>query len=116
MAQVFPAYRKWAQAVWHDLDRPLPSGPYPTDSLTYRSKSIVEYTTPRHTEGLGTHSTWLRRSDLPITGAAILISDSPGIGDAPDVLLLAVRLPPELASLAPVIVRFVERNTSNIQK
>jgi len=108
-ARVFPAYRKWGKRVLEDFDMPVPSGPYPTDALTYRNKSVVEYKTPAQTKGLGTQSTWLRINDLPIAGAAILIYNSPVIGDAPDVLLLSVRLPHDLARLTPVIVRDLER-------
>jgi hypothetical protein len=107
-ARVFPAYRGWAKGVLEGIGLPVASGPYSTDALAYRSKSVVEFKTPAQTEGLGTQSTWLKKNDLPIAGAAILIEDSPGIGDAPDVLLLAVRLPHDLARLTPIIVRHVE--------
>jgi len=116
IARAFPAYRALAQATLRNLDGPVPAGPYPTDHLTYKNESVLEYETPPETEGLGTDSTWLRKSDLPISGAAILIADSPGSGRVPDVLLLAVRLPPELAALAPVIVRQVERDARDRRK
>jgi hypothetical protein len=78
--------------------------------MTFRSKSVVEFKTPARTGGLGTDSTWLRANELPIAGVAILISNSPGIGDAPGVLLLSARLPAELAGLTPAIVRYAERH------
>ena len=46
MARVFPAYRALARRVWEAIDYPLPSRPYPHDTLTYRSQRIVEFRTP----------------------------------------------------------------------
>jgi len=103
IARVFPAYRAFAVRVWKDIDLPFPSGPYPNDILAYKNKTVVEYNTPARKEGLGTRFSWLKKNDTPVAGAAILI------GDPPDVLLLSVRLPPDLARLTPVIVRDVER-------
>jgi hypothetical protein len=105
IARVFPAYRALAIRNMEGIDLPIPSGPYPADTLKYRSKTVVEYNTPPHREGLGTHS-WLKKNAAPIAGAAILI------GDRPDLLLLSVRLPRELARLTPVIVRHVEREAA----
>ena len=93
MARVFPGYRAFASRVWEGIDLPFPPGPYPNDILTHRSKTVVEYNTPAQTEGLGTHFSWLKKNDTPVTGAAILL------GDPPDLLLLSVRLPPEVARL-----------------
>lgn len=44
IARVFPAYQWFARQVW-DLDYPLPSGPYPKDTLTYRGNAVVEFRT-----------------------------------------------------------------------
>ncbi len=111
IARVFPAYRQFARQVWEDLDSPLPSGPYPKDTLTYRSSTVVEYRTPARTEGLGNFHSWLGQCDLPIAGAAILLIDSPHpTGNVPHLLLLSVRFPRDLARLAPTIVRYVERD------
>jgi hypothetical protein len=108
IARVFPAYRSFALRVW-DLDSPLPSGPYPKDILTSRGKAVVEYRTPAGTEGLGNFDSWLGKNALPIAGAAILLSDSThSVGDIPHLLLLSVRLPPDLARLTPAIVSYVE--------
>ncbi len=106
MARVFPEYRTLAIGVLKSMDLPASYGPYPKDTLRYRSKTVVEYSTPAQTEGLATHS-WLKKSGLPIAGVAILI------GDPPDLLLVSVRLPPHLAQLTPVIVRQIERDTIN---
>ncbi|HEY1207048.1 MAG TPA: hypothetical protein VGF05_20350 [Bryobacteraceae bacterium] len=106
MARVFPAYRALARRVWEGIDAPLPSRPYPHDTLTYRSQTIVEFKTPARTEGLGTYESWLGESDIPTAGVAILA------GDPPDLVLLSVRLPRDLAPLTPVIVDFVERDST----
>ncbi len=108
MARVFPAYRAFARQVWErDLDVPLPSRPYPYDTLTYRSQRMVEFKTPARKEGLGTHESSLGKSDLPVAGVAILV------GDPPDLVLLSVRLPRDLARLTPVIISFVERDSAD---
>src|SRR5579884_1412623 len=52
IARVFPTYKSFARRVWRDLDSPLPSGPYPKDTLVYRGKMVVNYRTPARTEGL----------------------------------------------------------------
>lgn len=81
-------------------------GPFPRDTLAYKSKSIVEYTTPAQTDGLGTYSA-LKKGGSPIAGVAILT------GKAPDVLFLAVRLPAALNGLTPVIVGQAERDAAH---
>jgi hypothetical protein len=107
MARVFPAYRAFARRVWNGIDAPLPSAPYPKDTLKYRSKTVVEYNTPAQTDGLGNFYSWVKKSDTPIAGVAILI------GDPPDhLVLLSVRLPRDLARLTPVIIRDVERGAA----
>jgi hypothetical protein len=112
IARVFPAYRSFARRVW-DLDSSLPSGPYPKDTLTYRGNAVVEYRTPPQTEGLGTFTSLLGKNDLPIAGAAILLIDpSSPVGDIPHLMLLSVRFPPDLARLAPVIIRYAEREAA----
>ena len=110
IARVFPAYRSHAVAILKDFDFPLALRPFPTDVLTYRSKTVVEYTTPARADGLGTMNSWLKRNDSPISGVAILI------GNPPDMLLLSVRLPPEVAPLKPAIVRGVERSAAEYRR
>jgi len=78
-------------------------GPFPKDVLSYKSNRLVEYKTPAQTEGLGTHL-WIKQNGSPIGGVAMLV------GKAPDLLLLSVRLPPELNGLTAVIIRQVERD------
>ena len=104
IARVFPAHKAFAtHVVEQGLGGPFKFGPYPKDALTYRSDRGVEYKTPAQTDGLGTHS-WLKKNGNPIEGVAMLI------GQTPDLVLLSVRLPPELNGLASVIVHQVERD------
>ena len=112
MARVFPSYRAFATRFMKRMDVPIPSGPYPKDTLRYRSKTIVEYNTPAQTEGLGSFDSWLGKSDHPITGAAMIVGDPPNVRNGPDLVLLSVRFPPELAGLIPVIVGQFERNAA----
>jgi hypothetical protein len=108
VARVFPVYKAFVTGVRTKFDEPAGAytfGPYPEDTLTYKSNRVVEYTTPPQTEGLGTQSR-LSRNGSPIAGVAMLI------GDAPDLLLLAVRLPGNLRGLTPAIVHQVERDAA----
>lgn len=106
IARVFPAHRAFVRNVLQgDPDiASFPSGPYPKDRLTYKSKEIVEYQTPAQTEGLGTVSRLEKNTD-PVRGVAILT------GSAPDLVFVAVRLPRELNDLLPSIIQRVERET-----
>jgi hypothetical protein len=72
-------------------------GPWPQDTLTRRSPTLVEYATPANTAGAGTASLLLP-GDQPIKGFVALV------GDAPNVAQFAVRLPPDMADLAAVII------------
>ena len=54
----------------------------------------------------GVCKSWLKVNDRPIQGVAMLT------GDRPDVLHLAVRLPDNLAALAPAILRQFESDAS----
>jgi cell division inhibitor SulA len=85
------------------LEGPFKFGPYPKDVLSYKNNRVVEYITPAQTDGLGTHS-WLKKSGSPIEGVAMLV------GETPDLVLLSVRLPPELNGLTAVIVHEVEHD------
>jgi len=104
IARVFPEYMAFATHLMEEgTGEPLKLGPYPKDALTYRSNRMAEYKTPAQTDGLGTHS-WLKKNGSPIEGVAILV------GPTPDLLLLSVRLPPELNGLTSVIIRQFERD------
>src|SRR5579863_2585625 len=59
IARVFPAYKTFAQNVIAEGIEPasdFPFGPYPSDKLTYRGKSVVEFETAANQQGLGTDS------------------------------------------------------------
>ncbi len=62
---------------------------------------MVEFETPANAEGLGTASRLLKNGD-PIDGVAILY------GEEPNLLQLSVRLTPDTADLAHVIVHETE--------
>ena len=112
IARVFPAYKPFVTSVMQDFDQPsssFPFGPYPTDALTYRSKTMVEYRTPAQTDGLGTYS-WLEKNGSPIDGVAILV------GQTPDLLLLAVRLPLDLNGFTSDIVGQFERDATSFPR
>jgi hypothetical protein len=104
VARVFPAHRSFLKGFLAD-GLELPIGPYPGDKLMYKSKDIVEYVTPARAEGLGTQF-GVRSSANPIAGVAILTPPRM------DLDLLSVRLPPNLAHLAPIIVRQVESDVA----
>ncbi len=108
IARVFPAQMAFVQSVIDEGIEPaseFPSGPYPNDKLLFQDARIVEYQTPPRSEGLGTVSR-LQKTDDPIDGAAILQ------GETPDLLLLAVRLPPDIDDLKSIIIRQVERDSA----
>ena len=104
IARVFPAYKAFASRVMAELipSKTTPFGPFPGDALLYNSKTVVEYKTPARTDGLGTDS-MLKKGDRPIEGVAILVER------VPDLILLSVRLPPDLARLTSAVVHQVER-------
>lgn len=106
--RVFPDHKAFAEGVTEMF--PLEKfavGPYPGDRLTYESKTIVEYTTPAHTDGLGTYAR-LEKNGRPINGVAILIDQA-----EPDLLLLSVRLPQDLNDAVSIIVHQGERDTEH---
>ncbi len=65
-----------------------PKDPWPSDTLHYLSPSALAFRTEPNTEGLGTLN--MPQSGLPVSGIAFLSGDT----DAPDLTVLAVRLPP----------------------
>jgi len=106
IARVFPAYKAFVEGVIKEGLEPashFPFGPFPNDKLIYRGDRIVEYQTPPRAEGLGTMSRLLA-SDDPIDGVAILQ------GQTPDLLLVSVRLPPDMSTLTSHIIQQVERD------
>ena len=108
ISRVFPSHKAFVTRVVEMFDflaDRMPSGPYPTDKLTYKSNEVVEFETPAQNEGLGT-SFWLLKNDTAMSGVLMLI------GESPDLVQLSVRLPPNLADLAPVIIQQVERDAA----
>jgi hypothetical protein len=108
IARVFPAYKEFVVGVSQMSDAPVDSftfGPYPEDKLMYKSKRVVEYETPAQAEGLGTRSS-LKKNGRSIKGVAMLV------GPTPDLLLLSVRLPLNLAGLTASIVLQVKRGAT----
>ena len=102
---MIPAYREAGRRILEGMDFRKPSGPFPGDTVTSKSNTGVEYTTPAQTDGLGTFW-WLTKSALPISGSALLI------GDETDLALLSVRLPVDLNGLTSTIVNQFEQEAA----
>jgi hypothetical protein len=108
--RVFPAHQAFAQSVINEGIEPaseFPSGPYPGDKLTNRSNEVVEFQTAPNAVGLGTDTnanSRMKPGSDPVAGVAILT------GPTPDLLVLAVRLPGALQSLAPAIVQEIQQD------
>jgi hypothetical protein len=108
IARVFPAHRDFVARVVAESLEPasdFPAGPFPTDHLIYKSKELVEFTTPAHHKGLGTLS-WLLPSDQPIYGFARIS------GEDTDLDQLNVRLPANVSDLAPAIIKQAEHEAA----
>ncbi len=86
----------------------FPSGPYPTDTLTYKAPTLVEFATPAGKVGLGT-ADGLAVGATPVIGVAKLVASA----DGPDLYLLSVRLPAAEAHLGPAIVGAAEATLPN---
>ena len=111
VARVFPAHRDYARTIIKEGFGPAsdyPFGPFPSDHLTYKSKELVEFTTPVRQRGLGTMS-WLLPSDQPISGFALL-SMGPNVDT--ELLHLSFRLPPSLSPLGATLIQQAELSES----
>lgn len=109
IARVFPDHKEFVTGVIKEEIEPassFPRGPYPKDKLTYKSNEVVEYETPPQTEGLGTASR-LQKNPQSIRGVAILV------GETPDLLQLAERLPADQADLSSAIIQRVEEDAKH---
>ena len=108
IARVFPAYKAFAVRVMNEVTPPesFTFSPYPHDALTYRSKTVVEYTTPAGTDGLGTRSS-LKKNSSPIEGVAMLVEPTP------DLVQVAVRLPPDMRQLSSTIIHQIELDAAH---
>jgi hypothetical protein len=108
IARVFPAHKAFTDGVIKEGIEPassFPFGPYPQDRLTYGSDQVVEFQTPAHSDGLGTISR-LVQNDEPIDGVAILQ------GTTPDLLLLGVRMPPDVNDLSSHVIQQLESDSA----
>ncbi|HEX3373875.1 MAG TPA: hypothetical protein VHS13_06665 [Edaphobacter sp.] len=104
-ARIFPAHRDYVKSVMSehlDSASDYHFGPFPADKLIYKRHDLVEFTTPPHSDGLGTMSA-LRPGSQSIHGLAAL--DVPG-----DMSLerLVVRLPSALQGLTQTLIDFEE--------
>jgi hypothetical protein len=110
IARVFPDHRAFVQKIIAEGSEPasaFPFGPYPNDKLTYKNKETVEYETPAQADGLGTQSR-LQKNGHAIRGVAILV------GEDPDLLSLAIRLPSEKNDVTPIIIQEMEREAAAV--
>jgi hypothetical protein len=105
--RIFPSHRAFAEDVARMFpDQKFPAEPYPGDTLIRKSGTVVEYTTPALTDGLGTYR-GLRKNSGSINGVAILIEQA-----TPDVVLLSMRLSADFADATSTIMHQVERDTA----
>jgi hypothetical protein len=105
VSRVFPAFRTWATGSMEGFGIDLPRGPYPTDRLNYRSSRVVEFETPPRSKGLSNDYSRIVPNDKSIFGVAILMGNPPE-----HLLVLSIRLPSELQSLLPLIIRDIEEH------
>jgi len=108
-ARVFPVAKRFVNRVIAEgleLKKDFPSGPYPSDKLTRLSPTKIEFSTPAHRDGFGTHS-WLEKNDAPIDGVLILSGDE----DERDLVQLNVRLGADMRDLISTIVHEAEDST-----
>jgi len=109
IARVFPTHREFVDKVIEEGFASADSfqfGPFPNDSLAYRTRDVVEFQTPSDADGLGTYSR-LRKNAEPINGVAILV------GETPDLALLSVRLPQSQPDLKSAIIHQLVRETTH---
>ena len=108
VARLFPDHMDFVRQVIAEGAEPasnFPAGPYPEDTLHYKTKTLVDFETPAHKQGLGTESR-LQAGDQPIEGF-VFLSMSPK-DDAYEISL-EMRLPSDLSSLNPAIRDAMER-------
>ena len=108
IARVFPDRKEFVQSVIAERIEPaaaFPSGPYPTDRLTYLSRNVVEFETPPNSKGLGTDS-MLLVSSTPIRGVAILFGEEPSLVEE------TIRLSAENQTLIRAILEQTEKEAA----
>jgi hypothetical protein len=101
IARYFPRRRDFIKNNFQGLEvGPLPSGPYPRDSLSQRTNKSVRYVTPPRTKGEGT--AWmLAPSTQSVDGLLMLVNDP----DEPDIFRVNVRLPDKYRGLTANILQ-----------
>lgn len=104
-ARAFPTFRAQAVRTLAEPDADLPRGPYPTDHLRYRGSRVVEFETPPQLKGFSNDFSRFVPNDKPTFGVAILIGNPPK-----DLLVLSIRLPDQLQSLLPLILKDIEQH------
>lgn len=100
-ARLFPTKKAFVQQIIGEGIEPpsdFPSGPYPDDVVQRRSEIDVEFETPAGNDGMGTEKSRLTKQDAPISGVAIMTPSG-------DLVLLDIRIPPDLRNIAPVIIK-----------
>ena len=114
IARVFPTQKAFAQSVIDEQSYPasaFPFGAYAHDVLKYKSDQVVEYSTPPDSEGLGTMN-GMHPNNESIDGVAILYSKTPprpgDWNNRVELLLVSVRLPPEMKDLKSQIIAYEE--------
>ena len=106
-ARLFPIAKPFVQQIIDEGLIPkeeFPFGSYPSDALTRRSDTEVEFVTPGNSEGIGTYSR-VAINGQPISGVAIWLPD-----DDMDLVVLDIRLPPEMHDVSTAIIATVEVN------
>ena len=84
------------------------SGPYPTDVVTRRGDTNVDFQTPSQTTGFGTVHTALAKGSRPIDGFATMI------GSENNVVIVAARMTQEQRNLIPAIVAQAHRESATL--
>jgi len=108
ISRVFPKHMDFVKNVIAEgieTANDFPAGPFPGDTLNYKSNDIVEFQTPANGSGLGTESRLLK-NDHPIEGVAILV------GEDTDLIQAAIRIPTKDIDLVPLIVHQVEHEAT----
>ena len=102
-SRLFPFKRDFIRDAASNYDVPprYPHGPFPGDRTIRRSRAEVDYITPPHGAGMGTYDNRLQADADPIVGTAILAQ----VQGVDSVVLLNIRLPPQLRALGPIILR-----------
>ena len=108
IARLFPVYgglvRKWIERS--NLPEDFRITPYKNDAVTPVNNRVARFTTAPNTVGLGAGHR-IRPESEPVDGIAILVKEITA-DNIPDLLQVDVRLPGQLNSLKPHILRQAE--------